>query len=394
MRLNERKDVAGDNLLHSEEYQSGRHQKGRKQGYQGDQNIKLTDPIATKTNWGWVVSSKEYPAGIEAYGKNAEEAIKYAQGNLTGKEVADAPFRKDWGLQLFKRQLQMAIEQGKDGVSWTDGATQAARYRLSTQIDALRYSKQEDGTYKIKYIGKGDGSAWRTLGASIPEADLAANVGKEVAEKIVNGEGEKDTFSGAKDLRGTKLEIGGEGMKKFYDQMLPKEIGKYVEKKFKGKVEQSEIVTGERYADPLHDIPQEAQDRIFNQVEKQLEREGIFEDDENVDQDEYRDLFMERQRDLSEEWARVHSKGTKTYKIWKVKITPEMREAIQTGGQPQFTPEAATPQPSATSATQTLENVRLLTNSFNAGDGGILKNIKLIVPDNKKKLPLQELMMK
>jgi hypothetical protein len=418
MRLNERKDAEGNDGLFIEELQSGRHQKGRKQGYQGESEgmkTALAKAGLTMKSDGWnsaaidkegyevvpdvanmtgerPLSSKGFRKATPEEASALDEARKFPIGT-----TPDAPFRKDWPVQLFKRALRDAIAGEKDWVGWTKGIDQVNRYENSIRqsVDSIEWTKSSDGTTLVNAIKRGESTFAGRVGtdgkftSTHPEVGgktLDEVIGKGMAEKIMSG-GDTGT------LKGKDLTIGGEGMKGFYDQILPKEIGKYVEKKFKGKVEQSEIVTGERYADPLHDIPQEAQDRIFNQVEKQLEKEGIFEDDENVDQDEYRDLFMERQRDLSEEWAKANSKGTKTYKIWKVKITPEMREAIQTEGQPQFTPEAATPQPSATSATKTLENVRLLTNSFNAGNGGILKNIKLIVPDNKKKLPLQELMI-
>ena len=44
----------------------------------------------------------------------------------------------------------------------------------------------------------------------------------------------------SKILSGTDLKIGGEGMKGFYDKMLPNEVGKYV-KQWGGKVEQGEL---------------------------------------------------------------------------------------------------------------------------------------------------------
>jgi hypothetical protein len=86
-------------------------------------------------------------------------------------------------------------------------------------------------------------------------------------------------------FEGNDLKVGGSGMKGFYDNMLPKEVGKYV-KQFGGKVEKAEI-----------DIREPA----------------------------------------SEAWYKEPTDND--YKpIWKVNITPEMRKISQTG-QMRFMPE-------------------------------------------------------
>jgi hypothetical protein len=348
MRLNERSDADGDGLF-IEELQSDRHQKGRRHGYKGESK-EMEDALAkaglTMKSDGWNTAaidkdgyevvpdasnmSGERPIGSKGFRQATPEesaALNEARKFSVGT-IPDAPFRKDWNVQLFKRALRDALDGEKDWIGWTNGETQAERYNLSKKVKDLYATPKQDGTYDLSYTPKdGRTGISRPLAENVPQDKLADYVGKELAEKISQQDSSRVYSS-------PDLKVGGEGMKGFYDDILPKEVGKYV-KKFGAKVEQSEIISGERYADPLHDIPQEAQDRIFNQVEKQLEREGIFEDDENVDRDEYRDLFMERQRDLSEEWARVHSKGTKTHKIWKVKITPEMRKTILEKGQPQ-----------------------------------------------------------
>ena len=290
MRLNERTDSTGEDGLFIEEIQSDRHQAGREKGYREDKEGELQSLLEQRDS---------LPDGSE------KDAVQSRINELGSGDVgiADAPFRKDWPVQMFKRALRDAVASGKGWIGWTDGETQANRYKLSTKVDALRYAKKSDGTYQIKYIGKGRNEEWKTLGASIPESELADNVGKEVAQKIVDGEGEKDNFSGAMDLRGTNLEVGGEGMKGFYDQILPKEIGKYV-KKWGAKVEQG-------------GIPKE---KFFIEGDASTAFAAYREDNSAISVG-----------DNSDDVRAEAIKRIGTTPIWKISITPEMRQSVSDG---------------------------------------------------------------
>jgi hypothetical protein len=101
-------------------------------------------------------------------------------------------------------------------------------------------------------------------------------IGKELAEKAVS--------DGGGTYKGDDLKVGGSGMKGFYDNMLPKEVGKYV-KQFGGKVEKA-------------DMTQSVEADIMSGEEAE----------------------------------------TGSVPIWKVNITPEMRKISQTG-QMRFLPE-------------------------------------------------------
>lgn len=384
MRLNERSDADGKGLL-IEELQSDRHQEARKKGYKGNLPKPITDAEFTE---GVTLAERKKETGLtpEEESRYAELLQKSKDTRTEENAIADAPFRKDWNIQLFKRALRDAVDSGKDWIGWTGGEAQAERYNLSKKVKDLYATPKQDGTYDLSYTPEGGRTGIsRPLAENVSQDKLADYVGKELAEKIAQQDSSR-VYSGP------DLKIGGEGMKGFYDEMLPKEVGKYI-KKFGANVEKSQIVTGKAYNDPLFDIPQKEQDRIYNQVENEFIEKGIDPEDPNVDRDEYMEAFQDRQLELANKWVKLFGGKQVKYPIWKIKITPEMRETIKTGGQAQFMPKASTPPPSATAATQTLENVKLLTNSFNAGDGGILKNIKLITSDEKKKLPLQELMI-
>jgi hypothetical protein len=145
--------------------------------------------------------------------------------------IAHAPFQTTWPLQMFKRALRDAVDGGKDWIGWTDGATQNARFDLSKQVDKIDYSKGRPGKHLI--IATKDGV--EATRQEVNTNDLPNIVGKDVAQRIIEG-GDSGTLSGE------GLQVGGSGMKGFYDTMLPKEIGKYV-KQWGGKVEQSTIET-------------------------------------------------------------------------------------------------------------------------------------------------------
>ena len=65
--------------------------------------------------------------------------------------------------------------------------------------------------------------------------ELADNVGKDVAEKLLKTDKVNDKHS----LEGLDLKVGGEGMKGFYDQIIPKAVEK-LGKEFGVKVQKLE----------------------------------------------------------------------------------------------------------------------------------------------------------
>jgi len=186
--------------LHIEEIQSDWHQQGRKTGY------------ATK-------DSPEEKPGWTSVGPG---------------KVPDAPFKTAWPELALKRMIRMAAEEGKGRISWTPGEAQAARYDLSKHVNEITVIKHDDGgttwwpknttgqdmgsitTDAAGKIVKAQKETWRdAVGKNIDEV-----VGKDVAKKGMEAT-DKETK-----LTGTDLKVGGEGMKGFYDNMLPKMVEK------------------------------------------------------------------------------------------------------------------------------------------------------------------------
>jgi hypothetical protein len=266
MRVNDRV-VNGKKTLFIEEVQSDWHQAGRKKGYQREKDL-TPEQIDLKFIQSEIPPGADpsvYPGYYEAFDKNTGQFLGRHSGTLNREQamrdavmsanqfqtgVPNAPFKTSWHELTLKRAIQEASEKGYDQIAFTTGKTQAERYDLSKQVDSLLYSKNPDGTYRVSAQVQGRG---QMMGESIPESDLADYVGKEVAEKMAKGTGKQIQVAGKYDpvsmtsdtkymteLSGEGLKVGGEGMKGFYDQILPKSLEK-LGKKFDAKVGKTEM---------------------------------------------------------------------------------------------------------------------------------------------------------
>jgi hypothetical protein len=237
IRMNDRTDAQGRKVLFLEELQSDWGQKGKREGFDEKTEIKET------TYDGQPAFAVAIGGKVKRHYATREQAEQFA------KEVAPstplAPFVTDtkaWTSLALKRAIAYAVSNGYQAISWTTGEQQSDRYDLSKQISAIRYNKVGD-KYGVVAIGKGrpgtQGSGIvmeRTVAAS----ELPEIVGKDLAEKIVNGEGtpgKTELNNGdvihTKTFAGLDLKVGGTGMKGFYDQIVGQvasKLGAKVEK--------------------------------------------------------------------------------------------------------------------------------------------------------------------
>jgi hypothetical protein len=291
MRVNDRV-VDGKNTLFIEEVQSDWHQAGRKKGYdtpeaRAAEQQKLDNILTERQSLldeqrrleelalPYTSQGKDAPSDIVDRWSVVSNRINNLQteqnrlGRTFGQGVPDAPFKTTWHELSLKRAIQEASEKGYDQIAFTTGKTQAERYDLSKQISRVVYnepgSKRADkfGTVLYAYDKNGD----QVLNKSVAPNELSDYIGKEAADRLLKAQA--DSY-GQKELAGVDLQIGGEGMKGFYDQILPKSLEK-LGKKFDAKVGKTEM-------------------------------DGV--------------------------------------EVWKMDITPKMRESVLTKGQPLF---AATP---------------------------------------------------
>ena len=222
VRMNDRVDADGNKVLFVEEIQSDWHQAGRKKGYAYK---------AEKVGDQWGVYRQDGSFAEHSSKDEAESAAKKL--NEYGGNVPDAPFKKTWSLLAMKRMIQKASEEGYDKIAWTTGEQQAERYDLSKQVDEIKVSRLAEDGYQVGVYKDGRVIA----NQSVKEAGLSDLVGKDLAEKIISDDLPVD-FHKHKKYSGLDLKVGGEGMKGFYDKILPSTVGKFI-KKYGGKVGQT-----------------------------------------------------------------------------------------------------------------------------------------------------------
>ena len=229
LRTNVRKDVDGNDVLFLEEIQSQRAQEGREQGFADPKRTELPEgfTVYQDERYGWYVLNESTKRQVGLYGNTKEEAIR----SVLGVGVPAAPFVKDtksWVSLLLKRAIAYAQTKGIDRVAWTTGDQQNQRYRLSKAVDAIYYDAYEDGkTYEVTAIKDDDEI---TQGSGKMDLDtIRRTYGKDIAKMIADGAGEIGAIDGVKVIRGESLDVGGAGMREFYNTIVPsvaKEITK------------------------------------------------------------------------------------------------------------------------------------------------------------------------
>ena len=197
IRYDERTDVDGNKVLFINELQSDWHQEGRKKGYREAGNTSEVNPA-----------------------------------------VPNAPFKGNaWVNLAMKRMIRHATENGFDKVAWATGDQSADLYSLNKQIDAVDW----DTLNNRLHVQEKGGIDFTKIADNVTEGNLAAYIGKEAAEKLINQDSPPSTV---RVLRGEDLKIGGDGMRGFYDKTVPNLVNKYI-KKWGAKVGTSSINVGD-----------------------------------------------------------------------------------------------------------------------------------------------------
>ena len=275
IRFGETTDREGHKVLVIDEIQSKRHQDARNKGYKDPSILeKSKESLQELIDYRKSLYEK-YPelgdmANLKEYA-TPEEVAK--ERELTSKanelehqefrqrySVPSAPFEKNWHELAMKRMLRYAAENGYDYVAWTTGEQQADRYNIGQVVDnitAENYGVDENGdditAVDIHMSNEQSDIHLEVDKDGIVDSGIREFNGKHLSEIIGKDAAKRILEDGATNISGDGLTFGREGMRGFYDQMLPRFMDKYG-KKWGVQVHDIELPQLERSAQTMHSV--------------------------------------------------------------------------------------------------------------------------------------------
>lgn len=299
LRMNDRTDADGNRVLFVEEVQSDYGQEGKKKGFvspvtqedidneeklrneikEASRNVALArSAIAIEqsrilaklglTSYSDIISAGERRNELtDAYNElaaNDQEFViaKEKAASALAEEIrvstkysaafeaitqTKRPFRApfvettDGWLNLgLKHVMLEAINGGYDRVAFVDGDQSVTRYKdaLTEAVDEVEIDRNDDGTYNYKAIKDGkEVKAEESVTAERIEDLFGKSGGADLIEQA-------DAFPDQiNTIKSEDIKIGGEGMRKFYDDVLPAALNKLLKKYGGEKLQQIEIDT-------------------------------------------------------------------------------------------------------------------------------------------------------
>jgi hypothetical protein len=227
----------------------------------------------------------------------AEEIQQPSKENLAKMPKVYQKFGEEMAI---RKMLYRAVEGGYDYFGFTTGQQQADRYDLSKQIKEIEYIKRGD-KYELGVTAiNGDG-------VDLPQKSFTADelenvVGKEAAQKIIDGEGKQYRGHEGRTLEGLDLKVGGEGLINRYDRKHVDYINKLM-KPYNVAVESKQIDAGEFKVN-----------KDSNELPYRLEKKNTPD-------------IISRHATAEEAWAEAERLGGET--IHAVRISPEFRAAVE-----------------------------------------------------------------
>ena len=213
LRTNIKTTPDNKDVLFLEELQSDWAQQGRKKGFGSGVTIKpdANGFFRAYDNNGNAIELRVNGERFSAL--NTEEAVRAAlPTSYVPKGIPHGPYVEDtgdWTALGLKKAIERAVDEGQSHLAWTTGAQQADRYNLAKQLDRVQATKYGDEWAIAGYNGNAE-----TINHTVKSNEELANVvGKDLANKIIESNGGE--FSGI------DLQVGGEGMRTYYDQIVP-----------------------------------------------------------------------------------------------------------------------------------------------------------------------------
>jgi len=217
IRLNDRTDADGKRVLFVEELQSDWGQEGKKRGFKAG----AAEAAAIKAEYdaaAQAVSDALNDGGdVQAARQRMAAATDAYNARINDATIPQAPFvgaTDKWLTLALKRVIKMAVDEGYDRVAFVTGEQSANRYDLSKQVDSVRITRVGADEFDVAAAVKGGGRGISETGLSL--ARLEDTVGKDLAKRATTlPEGVGETYTD------TDLKVGGEGMRSFYDTIVP-----------------------------------------------------------------------------------------------------------------------------------------------------------------------------
>ena len=212
IRMSDRRGPRDEKILHIEELQSDWGQKARRQGTVKANEKKLIQLDATKHS---------HPVGSPEREEADRNLQTFIDKNFPG--APEGPYITNtaaWTDLALKRVLHEAAKGGYDQIVWTPGQQHANRYKLRNYVDRVAYDPEEK---ELSYVRK-NGDDWESHDDPVEPHELGKIIGEDAAQKLLSTPPNK--LSGIHNLETPDLEFGGEGMKGYYDKIVPTRLQK------------------------------------------------------------------------------------------------------------------------------------------------------------------------
>jgi hypothetical protein len=319
IRVKDRMTPEGKKVLHLEEIQSDWHQQGRERGY-GDANLQkqMAEIKAQRRRldadyWKQAAELKDDPQAYLRLAPTKEkmaELTKQLERLEEDKEhvVPYGPHAKDWHELALKAMIQHAAENGYDQIAVTPGKEQAKRYGLSKHVGRIMHMTHLDRPDKGILFAFDPKGNQITENHNVFHEDLPRYIGKEGTQKLL---AQTPDETGLRELKDQDLEFGGEGMKGFYDKMVPTFLNKF------GKKHGVQVQPGAINTDDPNGHSQTAMLRASGVPEHQWGRIP----------------YEEKERMMAEYSAKQPPSMTPVHTF---DITPAMREDVVKNGIPRY----------------------------------------------------------
>ena len=331
VRAKDRKGPNGEKILHIEEIQSDWHQQGREKGYLPPDMPKQIaaaklahrrlkeqlEEAKAGSDFAERGLSSDQPLYQDPVMRQRLEAAKVKHNNkimdlmpqVMKAEAAhqdleqkaqrgapDAPFKKNWHELALKKMIHHAAANGYDSIAITPGKEQADRYGLAKQVAKLHYNAD------IKRLRAFNHSGREVISKDMTPDELPQFVGKEVASSLMNTPQE----FGVHTLEGQNLNVGGKGMKGFYDKMIPSFLNQF----------------GKKYG-------AQVQPGSVSIVSTPAQHHGLTES-------QFQAQSPEEQQRMVRQHAYAHQGAKTEAPVHHFPITPQMREDVTKNGVPLY----------------------------------------------------------